>query len=1152
MRKVYLLSTILGLVFSAHSQDWTQDASKLYYLTSNGKVFIQPDYSAMSVYFRDEPSSDVEDSFRSAVSRTGRSSTAERLEMETMNLKEMLRIKSVNGLRSIRSVSDRAGFLDAYNLTSRGAYDVLPAFTVDGIQAWFTKRIVVRLRDGAGLNAIDDLLQSYDGRFVKNLTDANTFIIKVEKIGDQLRLIQEINDRGVLDWGEPDFKMEIRRTVDPLYQHQWHLNNTGGTDLGGKPLLNDADIDAPEAWALATGNNVTVAVIDDGLEAHEDMATLLPGYTPSNGGNGTPSLSTDGHGQQCAGLIGALHNEIGVRGVAPGVSIFSVNIFAPNTSNADVADGINWAVNNGADVLSNSWGYTSCTANISSVTSAFNNAATNGRGGLGCIILVASGNDFNSCVSYPADLPSVTAVGGISGDGERSNFSNYGPTLDVVAPSNDDWVFNGLGQLISTDHDLVTIDREGSAGWFSGNYSTGFGGTSGATPIAAGVAALVLSVNPALTKSEVENILYTTTDDAGPAGFDNEYGNGRVNAYQAVLAAGGSSDTNPPSVPTGLTSSNVAATSFDVSWSASTDDTGVTGYNVYLDGSNIGSVSGTSASITGLSSNTGYSVAVSAFDAASNESAQSSPINVTTSAASLSCSSTVSSFPYSEGFESNDGWTQVTGDDGNWVRDANGTPSNGTGPGSAVEGSFYMFLEASTNGSFGQIGPNATAILESDCFDLSGESTATFSFQHHMNGTSIGSLTVQASVDDLNWTDLWTLAGSQGNQWNAVDVNLDSYAGGSVKLRIVGTTGTSWSSDIAVDDLSLSVGGSGGDTEAPTIPTGLASSNIAETSFDVTWNASSDNVGVVQYNVYLDGSNLGSVTGTGATITGLTASTTYVVAVEAEDAAGNTSGQASINVTTATPGGGCSTATVDSNDFEAGWGIWNDGGSDARRSSADAAYSNGTYSIRLRDNTSTSTMTTDNLDLSAFEELTIDFSYYPRSMESGEDFWLQVSTNGGGSYTTVASWAQGPDFSNNQRYNESVTLTSGFAAANARIRFRCDASGNADYVYIDDVVISGCSNGTSSVVVSNNILQQEVEDEFDFSDLAIYPNPVRDLLNIQNLPNDARVRLISLSGQVLEDFVGRNQVDVSRLIPGLYLLQVTIDEETKVFKISKK
>lgn len=1153
MRKVYLLGLVWAMALTSYAQDWTKEKSSLYYLSPAGKVFIEPDYSAMAVYFKDQPTLKVINSFQAAVDQTASANSGQAQEIELMDLKGMVRIKSSKGLRSIQTQRDRADFLKSYNLTNDGAYDVLPAFNVDGNQAWFTKRIVVSLKNNVGLGGINDLMTKYDGQFVKNLTDANTFIIKIEDIGSQLKFIQEVSEKGLLEWGEPDFKMEIVKRIDPNYQYQWHLNNTGGTDLGGKVLLNDADIDAPEAWAIATGTNVTVAVIDDGLEAHEDLAPLLPGYTPANGGNGSPSLSTDGHGQQCGGLIAALHNEIGVRGVAPGVSMFSVNIFAPNTSNADVAVGINWAVNNGADVLSNSWGFTSCTANISSITSAFNNAATNGRGGLGCIILVASGNDFNTCVSYPADLPSVTGVGGISGDGARSNFSNYGPTLDLVAPSNDDWVFNAQGQLIGTAHDLVTIDREGSAGWFSGNYSAGFGGTSGATPIAAGVAALVLSVNPTLTKAQVENILYTTADDAGPAGFDNEYGHGRVNAYQAVLAAGGTSDTTPPSTPTGLTSANVGSTSFDINWNASTDDNAVAGYNIYLNGSNIGTSSIVSTSVTGLNPSTNYTVAVSAFDGAGNESGQSSSINVATGAATLSCSATVSSYPYSEGFESNDGWTQVAGDDGNWVRDSGGTPSTGTGPSNGAEGSFYMFLEASTNGSTGQIGGNATAILESDCFDLTAASNATFSFQNHMNGNNIGSLTLQVSLDDQTWSNIWSLSGSQGNQWNAVDVDLNSYVGSTIKLRMVGTTGNGWSSDIAVDDFALTTGAGGGDTEAPSTPAGLVSSNVTETSFDVFWNASTDNVGVVQYNVFLDGSSLGTVVGTGASITGLVASTSYTVEVEAQDAAGNVSGQGSLSVTTATPTGECTTATVNTNDFEGGWGIWNDGGSDARRSAGDAAYSNGTYSIRLRDNTSTSTMTTDNLDLSSFEDITVSFSYYARSMDnSNEDFWLQVSTNGGSSFSTQEEWNQGDEFVNNVRENDVVNIAGPFTST-TRLRFRCDASGNADWVYIDDVVITGCSNGTTSTIVANNRLKEEFEDEgFDFDDVTVYPNPVENTLRIKSIPSNARVRLMSLSGQLIEDTVGKSEFNVSNLKTGLYLLQITVDGETEVFKVNKQ
>ncbi|MFY7672213.1 trypsin-like peptidase domain-containing protein [Tenacibaculum sp. MEBiC06402] len=183
-----------------------------------------------------------------------------------------------------------------------------------------------------------------------------------------------------------------------------------------------------------------------------------------------------------------------------------------------------------------------------------------------------------------------------------------------------------------------------------------------------------------------------------------------------------------------------------------------------------------------------------------------------------SCTSTVSSFPYSESFESNDGWTQVTGDDGNWVRDASGTPSSGTGPSSGANGSFYMFLEASTNGSTGQIGSNATAILQSPCFDLSGLSSATFSFSNHMYGTSVGSLRLEASTNGTTWTSLWSNSGNKGNQWNSESVNLSAYLGQSeVRLRFVGTTGTSWSSDIAIDNLSLTSGGGNPTPSCPTI-----------------------------------------------------------------------------------------------------------------------------------------------------------------------------------------------------------------------------------------------------------------------------------------------------------------------------------------------
>ncbi|RZS93322.1 trypsin-like peptidase domain-containing protein [Aquimarina brevivitae] len=168
------------------------------------------------------------------------------------------------------------------------------------------------------------------------------------------------------------------------------------------------------------------------------------------------------------------------------------------------------------------------------------------------------------------------------------------------------------------------------------------------------------------------------------------------------------------------------------------------------------------------------------------------------------CSSTVASFPYNQSFEANVGWTQINGDDGNWVRDASGTPSSGTGPGSAIDGNYYLFLESSTNGSTGQIGSNATAILESPCFDLSVLTVANFSFDYHMYGSSMGSLVVEATSDGITWSSIWARSGNQGNQWYAADIDLSLYLDSpNFKLRFIGTTGSSYTSDMAIDNLSI-------------------------------------------------------------------------------------------------------------------------------------------------------------------------------------------------------------------------------------------------------------------------------------------------------------------------------------------------------------
>ena len=165
------------------------------------------------------------------------------------------------------------------------------------------------------------------------------------------------------------------------------------------------------------------------------------------------------------------------------------------------------------------------------------------------------------------------------------------------------------------------------------------------------------------------------------------------------------------------------------------------------------------------------------------------------------CAGTISTFPYSEDFEAGLGaWTNATGDIFDWTRNSGGTPSSDTGPsGDHTTGSgWYMYIETSSPRVQGD-----TAILESPCVDLTGKGEADLTFWYHMYGASVGTLDVEVTDDCSTWTNVWTLSGNQGNSWYQATVNLDAYTGSIVKVRFIGTRGSSWDADIAIDDIGL-------------------------------------------------------------------------------------------------------------------------------------------------------------------------------------------------------------------------------------------------------------------------------------------------------------------------------------------------------------
>lgn len=370
------------------------------------------------------------------------------------------------------------------------------------------------------------LEQIVNNRAMYYRTHHGTLMLNVVKPDvNVLSLANEIYESGIVEYCHPDFIADISRSIDPLYQDQYYLNNTG--QFGGTTNI---DINAPEAWSYTTGSTqIKVAVIDDGVEAHEDLndqsgiSRVLGGFTPATGGNGNPYLSTDTHGEACAGIIAASHNEVGIRGIAPNVKILPVNIFAPNTNSQEIADGISWAWENGADVLSNSWGYNNPNAYFDNIATAIQDARLYGRNGKGAIVVFAGGN--GGFVGFPSNVSGVISVGAIDKSGNRWYYSAWGPRLDVVAPSGD----------VNWNGDVRTLDRMGSYGKYSGNYMTTFGGTSAACPQVAGAAALLLSYNSTLTENQVTSLLKLTTDDMGTAGNDNDYGYGRINAQHALM-----------------------------------------------------------------------------------------------------------------------------------------------------------------------------------------------------------------------------------------------------------------------------------------------------------------------------------------------------------------------------------------------------------------------------------------------------------------------------------------------------------------------------------------------------------------------------------------------------------------------------------------
>ncbi|MCH2034079.1 MAG: S8 family serine peptidase [Tenacibaculum sp.] len=580
--------------------------------------------------------------------------------------------------------------------------------------------------------------------------------------------------------------------------------------------------------------------------------------------------------------------------------------------------------------------------------------------------------------------------------------------------------------------------------------------------------------------------------------------------------------------PTGVGVTGVSQTGATVNWSAVAGTT----YDVRYRQSGttswtVNAVTGTSSSLSGLTAGTEYQVQVRSKCPDGTNSSYSTTTTFTTSAPTP-----CESLPYAESFESNDGWTQVSGDDGDWVRDSGGTPSSTTGPSSGADGSFYMFLEASTNNSAGQIGNNASAILESGCFDLSGKSEATFAFKNHMYGTNMGSLTAQVSTNDgSTWTNVWTLSGNQGNQWNSVSVNLNSYVGSTIKLRLVGTTGNGWRSDVAIDDIEVTAVDAGSDTQAPSAPSNVQASSITQTTATVSWNASTDNVGVTGYEVFQGSSSLGTVTGTSANLTGLTAGTSYTINVRAQDAAGNVSNAGSVTFTTDSdnPAPTYCTSSGSRTTYE-----WIDNvelGGITNATGAGSGYSDFTNLVGNLAQGSTNTMI-------------VSAGFSGSSYTEHWAVWIDFNQDG-----TFADSEKVVSGSSSSANNLSATVNVPSNAVLGQTRMRvsmkynaaqtaCESFGDGE---VEDYTINITSSSNGLFTTFNNtnadVLGNEAATTF-----TAYPNPAKDFIQVKSSNRNVGLtsyRIINTIGQTVQSGeLTNDRINVSKLGLGMYILEV--------------
>lgn len=410
---------------------------------------------------------------------------------------------------------------------------VLPFFNRGNAEPIGTSEIFyLKLKDAQDYTALQTLAAQKNVEVVKEVPNMPLwYILSIENSSFE-SAVQASNyfyETGNFDDVDPAFMFRFKASAipnDPMFGQQWGLKNNSYSGI---------DVNATAAWDITKGAGAKVAVVDQGIDPnHNDLKAnfYTLSYDAQSGTSPSVYKSANKHGTHVAGTVAAvMNNNLQVVGVAPESKIIRVShdLYASSTISSELAGGINWAWQNGADVITNSWGdqggalYGQLHSTI--LEEAIVNAMTKGRNGLGCVVTFAAGN-MSPVMDYPGNFnDNILTVGSIDSNGSKSSFSGYGDKLDVVAPG---------ASILST----------------LPNNSTGtMSGTSMATPHVAGVAALVIAKHPTYTRLQVVSAIegsarklsgYSFSNHTGrPNGTWNEQvGYGLVDAYAAINYTG--------------------------------------------------------------------------------------------------------------------------------------------------------------------------------------------------------------------------------------------------------------------------------------------------------------------------------------------------------------------------------------------------------------------------------------------------------------------------------------------------------------------------------------------------------------------------------------------------------------------------------------